>query len=151
MRVFPVHIYLTCSSLLASSLDPSNIRLFSTVCFLIPLPVPNWASAKSQFIPNFSLHTNFSLAAPLKPKLWSGGKSKFFHRTGAHFSIRLRRVLLTERLNSNSFRPPNRHNHHHDHDHHYNHHHDNHGHDQVHTAAKSTGRNTITVRVLNGK
>ena len=33
MRVFPVHIYLTCSSLLASSLDPSNIRLFSTVCF----------------------------------------------------------------------------------------------------------------------
>ena len=26
---------------------------------MIPLPVPNWASAEAQFIPNFSLHTKF--------------------------------------------------------------------------------------------
>ena len=29
------------------------------VLFLIPLLVPNWASAEAQFIPNFSLHTKF--------------------------------------------------------------------------------------------
>ena len=31
---------------------------------LIPLPVPNWASAEAQFIPNFSLHTKFFIGGP---------------------------------------------------------------------------------------
>ena len=44
------------------------------VFYLIPLPVPNWASAEAQFIPNFSLeHPNFSLSIQIF--LWA---SKFF-------------------------------------------------------------------------
>ena len=31
---------------------------------MIPLPVPNWASAEAQFIPNFSLHTKFFIGGP---------------------------------------------------------------------------------------
>ena len=35
--------------------------LYHFVCFfyIIPLPVPNWASTEAQFIPNFSFHTKF--------------------------------------------------------------------------------------------
>ena len=35
---------------------------------IIPLPVPNWASAEAQFIPNFSLHTKFFIGGPFEAK-----------------------------------------------------------------------------------
>ena len=56
-------------------------RILIALFCLIPLPVPNWASAEAQFIPNFSLeHPNFSLEHPnyslsIQIFLWA---SKFF-------------------------------------------------------------------------
>ena len=39
--------------------DIANLSEPIAIWFIIPLPVPNWASAKAQFIPNFSLNTKF--------------------------------------------------------------------------------------------
>ena len=45
--------------------DPFSEHITKKECFLsviIPLPVPNWASAEAQFIPNFSFHTKLFLS-----------------------------------------------------------------------------------------
>ena len=54
--------------------DEGNILSFflvliHTVTTIIPLPVPNWASAEAQFIPNFSLHTKFFIGGPFEAKI----------------------------------------------------------------------------------
>ena len=36
---------------------------------VIPLPVPNWASAEAQFIPNFSLYTKFFIGGPFEAQI----------------------------------------------------------------------------------
>ena len=41
---------------------------YLSMFWLLPLPVPNWASAEAQFIPNFSLHTKFSIGGPFEVK-----------------------------------------------------------------------------------
>ena len=43
--------------------------LYHFVCFfyIILLPVPNWASAEAQFIPNFSFHTKFFIYHHITP------------------------------------------------------------------------------------
>ena len=62
------------------------------ISFIIPLPVPNWASAEEQFIPNYPPQiTIYSKCFFENPNF-----SLSFGNDGAHFFIRLRRVLLTE-------------------------------------------------------
>ena len=53
--------------------------------------MPNWASAEAQFIPNFSLHTNFSIAHHLclgrrssLERLLSNSRVAFDHQNRHH-------------------------------------------------------------------
>ena len=47
------------------------------IYFMIPLPVPNRASAEAQFSPNFSLHTKFLIGGPFDGPF----EAKFFKKS----------------------------------------------------------------------
>ena len=99
-----------CNQPNVANLQTQNPSTNSYLCPLIPLPVPNWASAEAQFIPNFSLHTKFFIGGPF------GGpfEVKFSKFSISHHFCLGRRVSL-ERLLSNSrvaFDHRNRHHHH---------------------------------------